>query len=79
MHLNLFADIPRFNNENSKSKKHLKKRQNIGFTCNDGRLLEISWICDGVKDCPENEDEQGCGEVLLHLIKFGLIQTLLDA
>ena len=32
-----------------------------GFTCMDGTLLEKSWRCDGVPDCPHQEDELHCG------------------
>lgn len=27
------------------------------FRCDNGRCIPLSWVCDGVKDCPNNVDE----------------------
>lgn len=27
------------------------------FHCDRGRCIPLSWVCDGVRDCPNNEDE----------------------
>jgi len=34
------------------------------FNCGDERksCVPLMWRCDGEKDCPNNADEEGCGE-----------------
>ena len=30
--------------------------------CNEGRCITRDWLCDGIKDCPNGDDEEtSCG------------------
>ena len=31
------------------------------YRCRDGRCIHKSRVCDGLRDCPEGEDERRCG------------------
>ena len=33
-----------------------------GYTCDDGNCLPDGWTCDGIVDCADGDDEQGCAE-----------------
>ena len=30
--------------------------------CNTGKCVDNVKVCDGTEDCPDGEDEAGCGE-----------------
>lgn len=30
------------------------------YACKDGTKIDMGWVCDGEKDCPSGDDEQGC-------------------
>ena len=34
--------------------------------CNMGRCVDNSEVCDGIKKCPDNEDEINCGKETLN-------------
>lgn len=33
------------------------------FRCFDGQCIDEAWVCDGVRDCTQGEDEEHCGAI----------------
>ena len=42
------------------------------FTCADGNCVEGRMRCDGVPQCEDLSDEDGCGRWICNFVKLGI-------
>ena len=39
-----------------------------GFLCTDGDRIDSNWVCDGMSDCTDGEDEANCGQGRIYVL-----------
>lgn len=44
----------------------------LEYKCKDGKCINKEWLCDGIKDCPNGDDEEAksCGQYLYFINAF---------
>jgi hypothetical protein len=35
------------------------------YQCKDGKCISREYVCNGIRDCKDSEDERQCGELLI--------------